>query len=128
MTVVLDSSAVLAGLLGEKGGDAVGPTLDDAVIGTVNLAEVAAALVRRGNSMVQARAVIAALNCPTVPADAELALDAGFLRSLTDRAGLSLGDRFCVALARRFNCSVLTADRSWAEIGERCGIDVKLIR
>lgn len=128
MTVVLDASAVLAALLGEPGGGEVESALDDAVICTVNLAEVAAALVRHGNSAVQARALIAALDCPGVPADVELALDAGLLRPLTDRAGLSLGDRFCVALARRLNCPILTADRSWAAIAEPCGIEVELIR
>src|SRR5687768_7520836 len=113
MTTVLDASAVLAVLLGERGAEQVEAVLDDAVIGAVNLAEVAAALVRNGNSAHQARALIAALGCAAIAADEELALEAGFLRSVTDRAGLSLGDRFCLALGRRLNCAVLTADRNW---------------
>ena len=46
MTIVLDASAVLAALLQEPGGEQIEEALDDAVIGAVNLAEIAAALAR----------------------------------------------------------------------------------
>jgi ribonuclease VapC len=36
-----------------------------------------------------------------IPADKLLAREAGRLRAMTASAGLSLGDRFCLALARR---------------------------
>jgi PIN domain nuclease of toxin-antitoxin system len=39
-SVVLDASALLALLLGEPGADVVRPTLADAAMSTVNLAEV----------------------------------------------------------------------------------------
>ena len=69
-----------------------------------------------------------ALDCATVPAGNELALDAGFLRGLTDRAGLSLGDRFCLAVARRLACPVLTADRTWQQIASDAEVEGRLIR
>ncbi len=40
--------------------------------------------------------------------------------------GLSLGDRFCIALAEARNLPVVTADRVWANHGLR--VSVELIR
>ncbi|MCC6940771.1 MAG: hypothetical protein IT551_04060 [Novosphingobium sp.] len=63
-----------------------------------------------------------------VAADQELAGKAGHLRDLTASVGLSLGDRFCLALALRQGWPVWTADRQWASIAETIGVDVVLIR
>ncbi|HZU68866.1 MAG TPA: hypothetical protein VFA09_16440, partial [Ktedonobacteraceae bacterium] len=46
----------------------------------------------------------------------ELAYIAGLLRTLTKHAGLSLGDRCCLALAQSRNLSVFTTDRQWANL------------
>ena len=128
MTVVLDSSALLAALLDEPGAAEVARVLDEAVICSVNLSEVAHGLVRNGNSEVQSRALIAALDLVTVDADAELALDSGFLRRRTNAYGLSLGDRFCFALGRRLAAPVITADRIWKDAAKVAEVEVRLIR
>lgn len=128
MTFVLDASAVLAALNAEPGGDRVASLLDDCVIGAVNLAEVTAGLVHHGNSAVQARAVLAALDLEVIAADGELAIDAGLLRAITDPAGLSLGDRFCFAMGRRLGAPVLTADRAWLAVGKAADVTVEMIR
>lgn len=128
MKSVLDSSAVLAALLNEPGGQIVTSLLEHAVICSVNLSEVADGLVRHGNSEVQSRALIAALGLEVVDADFELALDCGFLRTKTERYGLSLGDRFCFALGRRLAAPVITADRIWQKASEAAGVKVSLIR
>lgn len=57
-----------------------------------------------------------------------MAVEVGLMRPLTDRAGLSLGDRFCLALGRRLRAPVLTADRQWALIADDVGVKVELIR
>ncbi|MBI3977092.1 MAG: hypothetical protein HY331_02795 [Chloroflexi bacterium] len=44
--------------------------------------------------------------------DADLAYQAGLLHPATRQAGLSLGDRACLALARRLGLPALTADRA----------------
>ena len=54
-----------------------------------------------------------ALPYTLVPADAGLAWEAGRLRADTAEAGLSLGDRFCLALAKRNGLPAWTADKAW---------------
>ncbi len=50
------------------------------------------------------------------------------LRPLTLTGGLSLGDRYCLALARREGVPALTAERRWPAIAAAAGITVELIR
>lgn len=63
-----------------------------------------------------------------VAADHELARAAGRLRTVTASAGLSLGDRFCLALAAKEGLPALTADRAWARIADAVGVEVVTIR
>lgn len=128
MRHVLDASAAIAALRGEPGAEFVSTRLDSSVIGAVNHAEVVAAVVRHGNSSEDALAIIRALGCTVMAADEALAVDAGLMRAATDRLGLSLADRFCLALARRLGSPALTSDRAWAGLGSEQGVDVILIR
>jgi ribonuclease VapC len=128
MRYVLDASALLAGLNNEKGAVLVAAALDSGLVSAVNIAEVAAGLIKNGNHPDQARSAIEALGCTIIPADEEMAIAAGFMRAVTDRAGLSLGDRFCLALARKLRAPALTTDRQWALVAEELGVQVELIR
>jgi PIN domain nuclease of toxin-antitoxin system len=58
--------------------------------------------------------------------DYEDAIEMAVLRSVTRSAGLSLGDRACLALALRRRLKVLTADTAWSTIP--LGIDIEVIR
>ena len=60
------------------------------------------------------------------PFDEGLTIAGGLLRRSTRTHGLSLGDRACLALARRERAPVLTADRSWAAL--ELGLEVEFIR
>ena len=60
--------------------------------------------------------------------DVEAALGAGHLRPATRSAGLSLGDRACLALASALNLPALTADRGWLAVADAVGVQVDLIR
>ena len=128
MRYVLDASALLAGLNNEKGADHVAEALDSGLVSAVNIAEVAAGLIKNGNHPDQARSAIDILGCTIIPADEETAISAGFMRGITDRAGLSLGDRFCLALARKLRAPVLTTDRQWMLVADELGVAVELIR
>jgi len=47
---------------------------------------------------------------------------------VTRPAGLSFGDRACLALARRSGRKAMTADRTWLSVATLLGVEVELIR
>lgn len=114
---VLDSSAILALLFDEPGADRVAAVLPDAVVSAVNLAETATKLQDRGLDETAARAAVAATGVRIVPFSEDLAWTAAGLRASTRDAGLSLGDRACLALAIDRGASAYTADQAWARAG-----------
>jgi len=72
--------------------------------------------------------MFATIRLSLVDADAELAWSAGRLRRTTAEAGLSLGDRFCLALGARDRLPVWTADRQWRTIADKLDVEIVLIR
>lgn len=123
---VLDASAVLASLRNETGGERVLPLMETSLLSAVNLAEVATRLLDLGASAADIDGLLERLRCEVVPFDEGLALNAGLLRVQTRHLGLSVGDRACLALARREGLPVLTGDRAWR--GLDVGVEVVLIR
>lgn len=127
---VLDTSAVLAYLFGETGAEAVEKQLPGATIHTVNWAEVLSKLAEKGLSAQQATEQLTEIGVlPTLtvdPGTLEDAAEVARLRPLTRALGLSLGDRYCLALASRLGQSVVTADREWDKLA--VGVPVVLIR
>ncbi|CCC05778.1 unnamed protein product [Sordaria macrospora k-hell] len=73
-------------------------------------------------------AMLRPLPIKLIDADAGLCWEAGRLRGLTVEAGLSLGDRFCLALAKREKLPAWTADRKWRDIADAVGVKVVAIR
>jgi ribonuclease VapC len=128
MAFVLDASALLALLLGEPGSVRVGHALTDSAMTTVNFAEVVGHYARNGGLDAEIRAVLDPLPISIVPLDQELAYQAGILLPLTRAAGLPLGDRACLALARRLDVPALTTDCAWQAIASQIGVRVELIR
>jgi PIN domain nuclease of toxin-antitoxin system len=124
--VVLDSSAVLAVIHGERGAEVVASLLDGAMMSAVNYAEVVSKLVERGTAWEFASANVLKLDIAVVAFDLDLANRTGELRRQTRHLGLSLADRACLALAERERLPALTADRNWSSVN--IGIDVRLIR
>lgn len=76
----------------------------------------------------QIDAMLRPLPIMVVDADQGLATIAGRLRAMTADAELSLGDRFCLALARRDGLPALTADKQWRTIADAVGVKVLVIR
>jgi len=113
---VLDSSAVLAVMFGESGQERVLATLPGALLSTVNLTEIISKLTTRGVSAQNAENAVRRLGVECVDFSAAHARIAGELRPLTKSAGLSLGDRACVALGIEREAEILTTDRAWATI------------
>ena len=124
--VVLDASAVLAVLNGEPGAEAVWEHLPGAQLSAVNAAEVAAKLVDGGLGAERAGQSLDRLGTRVVPFEAADVVPVAQMHSATRAAGLSLGDRACLALARRLGVPALTADRQWRDI--QVDVEVRLIR
>ena len=125
--IVLDASALLALLFDEDGAAAVEDALvDGAAMGVVNLAEVLTRLVDFGVSPEEAWERVSALPILFIEADQRLSLEVARLRAGSRSAGLSLGDRACLALGRVRGEPVLTGDRRWAALD--LDVEVRLIR
>jgi ribonuclease VapC len=124
--VVLDASALLAFLQREPGLDRVRQALPDAVIGSVNFAEVVTKLIQWGAPADRVAERLGDLDLNVLAFDRDLAFEAGALHAQTKRLGLSLGDRACLALAGALGAPVLTTDRAWQRT--ELGIEVELIR
>ena len=126
--MILDASAVLAFLLAEPGKERVAEALlEETTMTTINFAEVATKYVLRG-AKERARTLAERLPLTLVPVDQDLALRAALMADLTRPAGLSLGDRVCLALGQRTGQTVLTADRSWLGVAQAIGVRVELVR
>jgi PIN domain nuclease of toxin-antitoxin system len=120
-TAVLDASALLAYLRDEPGGDVVADAIaSGAAISAVNLAEVLSRVADHGgdpaalvDQMTQRGLLGGAITVePFTTVDAT---EVARLRPPTRNAGLSLGDRACLALARRLDTPALTADSAWTQ-------------
>lgn len=94
----------------------------------VNFAEVVGYLTNAGLAPDQIDAILTPLPLVVIDADTELAWMAGRLRSKTAQAGLSLGDRFCLALAAREGLPAWTADKQWLLVARTIEAEVFLIR
>ena len=110
---VFDTSAVLAILYGEPGREIAKARLAQGLISTVNVAEVLGDYVASGRGdLAAAQQVLATLELPAAAPDEAQAARAAGLR----RRGLSLGDRFCLALGEAQGERIVTADQDWADI------------
>jgi ribonuclease VapC len=114
---ILDASALLALLNKEAGYTEVEGLLPDAAMSTVNLCEVAGKLIEKGGRSSVVRSILDGLGLHLIPFDRDIAYRTGELRKLTAHAGLSLGDRACLATGQKLKVPVYTADRVWTELG-----------
>lgn len=121
---VLDASAVLAVLNQEPGADLVESRLAQSVMSVVNAVEVGTKLVDRGMSADAAREALGLLELDVIDFDRFMADAAVELRAETKRAGLSLADRACLALAIHQDAIALTSDRIWSQLDVNCKIEV----
>lgn len=126
--VVLDASALLALLRDEPGADKVANAIADSRMSSVNFAEVVSHFIHAGMPAGEVDAMLNPLPMAIVDADHGLATIAGRLRAATADVGLSLGDRFCLALARRDGLPALTADKQWRTVADAAGVSVAFIR
>ena len=123
---VLDASAVLAVIQEEPGAERIESHLDTGCISAVNLAEIVGKLQDRGLGDNEIDELIALLDLDTRILDKEGAVFMGKLRQPTKLAGLSLGDRACLALAHSIGATAITMDRAWKSLD--IGVTIEVAR
>lgn len=128
--VVLDASAVIAYLQGEPGEDQVQEALrtQECIVTAANHAEIIAKSLDRGVDGLVIETILAKLAYKVIDITAEDGAQGGRLRATTRSAGLSLGDRLCLAVAQRTKALVLTADRPWLKLAKGMGLKIRCIR
>ncbi len=128
--VVLDASAMMAFLYDEPGGGAVEALLlnqdAEVSVSSVNLCEVVTLLTADSVSPEEIRENLELFAGSFVDFNVEMAMRAGEMSASTRSAGLSLGDRACLALAAEAGAVAWTTDRAWKKI--KSDAEVKLIR
>lgn len=122
---VLDASAVLALVNGERGGEEVLRLVTpDTVIPSVNLVEAISRLVGLGMSTEVAAAAAQLRQTTVFGLQLEIAAAAGGRHAALRLRGFSLADVICLETARALGATAVTADRSWAELPDQ----VRIIR
>ncbi len=125
--VVFDASAMLAMLQRERGEEVLtADILGRSVASTINLAEVQSKLVKMRNDPEMAWVAALSSVSSVEPYTREHARIAGDLITMTEKYGLSLGDRSCLALAIALNAPVYTTEQLWREL--KLGVPIHVIR
>lgn len=113
---ILDSSALLAFINQEQGAEIVEQYLPNAIMSSINIAEVVAVLSSIDMPEDVINNIIQDLDIEVINFDLKQAMSTGFLRKTTKSAGLSFGDRACINLASVKNLPAVTADKAWKSL------------
>ncbi len=124
----LDASALIAMLKQERGAAKVAKAVASARMCAVNYAEVVSHFAFLGMPGADIDAMLDPLPIEIIPADRSLSRIAGRLRSVTSKAGLSLGDRYCLALAQRDGLPAWTCDKNWDIVEDAAGVKIVQVR
>lgn len=122
---MLDASALLALLAEEPGADEVEKLLDGSAMSTVNLSEVLQKSEQHGIDTEGLEFDLEALGVEFHSFDLTQARATADVWARAPRAGLSLGDRACLALAHSLGGAAVTTDRRWS--AAKHGIRVQVI-
>lgn len=124
--IVLDASALLAVIKGERGWESVAARTNGAVISVVNLAEVMHKIVDAGLDPASVSAQIAGLGVTALPASEAQAIRVGSWALPARQFGLSYADRFAAALAEDLSGELLTGDTDLTRL--KCGARISKFR
>jgi PIN domain nuclease of toxin-antitoxin system len=115
--IVFDSSAIIALFAKEKGYEFIKKHMKDAIISSVNIAEVYKYCIEVQNlTEDETKDLIKLLDIKIIDFSNEQALITATLVSKTKKYGLSLGDRACIALAMLGKHSIITCDSIWQKV------------
>jgi len=131
--MMLDTSVIMASLLGERGGVELDARLGGSLVSIVNLTEVIVVSRRRGldASAEEIEESLRLAGVETVAPTVETArLSASFMAAIPPKgySRISIGDGYCLAHAFQRGVVALTADRAWAEMKFAHPVKIELIR
>lgn len=125
MTLVVDTSAILAIAFAEHGAEEAQRLSRGGFMGMANFVEVVTRGQEKGHPPESALAILSMLQIDVVPVDRASA-DQALPLWKQRRRNLSLGDRLCIGLARARGLPVLTGERRWKDLD--LGVNVVLFR
>lgn len=134
---MIDSSAVLAFLFAERGSDVVADWMDrGAMISTANVQEVIAKLVVQAvangtdpdEALAKAVLNVQSLGLDVADLTTDDAIQAGAWSPYQKSAGLSAGDRCCLALGKRTGLPVVHAGQKWQPLADEFALELVLVR
>ncbi|HEY6986783.1 MAG TPA: type II toxin-antitoxin system VapC family toxin [Bryobacteraceae bacterium] len=116
---ILDSSALLAAILGEPGANRVLEIVDRAAISAVNLFEVFGKLIQKGVPAERVKDRLTSFAVPTISwSEDDVWASADFV-TVAWTHGFSLADRVCLQLAYRYHAQAVTTDREWTKLSSK---------
>lgn len=122
---MLDSSAVLAWLQQEPGGEPVRDLLKGGIVGAANWAEVLQKTRERGADPHEVGLLLRSLGVEVVDVTRE---DGEHAASIWEKGlPLSLGDRLCLGLGMRLQLPVVTLDPLWETVSETA-VEIQVLR
>ncbi len=126
MIYVLDASALMAVISGERGAERVLAADRGSEISIVNVSEVMTTVVERGGDPWIVTRLLEDMGLRTRSFREWHAIEVAKLRPATKPFGLGFGDRACLAQGRASGRPVLTGDHDWAKLD--IGIEIELFR
>ncbi|MFN2490839.1 MAG: PIN domain-containing protein [Actinomycetota bacterium] len=125
MARVLDSSAVLAWLQQEPGGDPVRDLLEEGVVSAANWAEILQKSRQHGADPREVGLMLRSLGLEVIDVTRE---DGELAAAIWEKGTpLSLGDRLCLALGMRLQLPVVTLD-ALSKPSSTSGVEVEVLR
>ena len=127
---ILDASAIYAVIKGEPGTLNVKQVLEQSMATTYNVAEVVNKMVlRKQAGHAEAWLLLESMIPHTYPIDMKLSeLATSFSEVIDASFGISLGDKYCLALGKLLDKPIFTADRAWKQFEDLLEIRINLIR
>ncbi len=129
MKYIMDASAVISVINNEPHIPELPFMFVDAIISTINLAEALTVIVRILN--VEVDLIWSELSNVVphhYPIDDELTYEVVKMAHVAKKYGLSMGDRYCLALARKLQLPIYTGDRIWKQLETQLDVSINLIR